>query len=109
MFRLDRSKRDAHGFILPTVSRTLGDGLADGVFTLTLASGCTGRLEVNLSEFSASMPLGTTPDPSHRPYLFTRAFSPDETSACHTQFGSMFVGGGGAVCLDTWAAHLVPM
>jgi hypothetical protein len=88
----------------PTSGSALMPGYGHGSFAATTAGGCTGRWEVNLDGLNPSNPLGTTPDPTHRDYLFSRVFTPDNTTTCHTQFGAPPNG-----CLDTWAVHLVPM
>ena len=89
-------------------SGALGAGLANGEFFVTLTSGCAGRWEVSLRDLDRDHPMGTTPDGNNRPYLFTRGFIPNDTAACHTQFGA-FTTGTGVVCADSWAVHLVTM
>jgi hypothetical protein len=90
----------------PSVN-VLGAALANGNFDVTLPSGCSGTWAVALGDLDPAHPMGTTPDPTHRAYLFTRAFAPRDTAACHAQFGA-FVSSASPICSDSWAVHLLP-
>lgn len=90
----------------PNAASSLGGGLADGALPIVLGSGCGGSWDLLMADYSASTAMGTTPLPGVRSYFLHRGFAPNDTPACHAQFGTFDQGT--AVCRDTWAVHLTP-